>query len=250
MNDTVVLMAVAVVGCAVAGYLTPLWVRLIPEPEPKPEEELTEAERTRIAEEGPKETYAAIAALPWLPVTAMVLSGLSGGVVAAALGHTWLLAGLLPLVPVCVALAVVDARTRLLPAVVVRFSHSILLAFAVAYAGLTGEWADLTRGLILMTIAFVFYFTLWFIHSAGMGYGDVRLSALLGLALGLVGVPQWMVGMYASFFLFGVPGLVLAIVRWDRSLLKKAFPFGPAMIVGALVGIGLGQPIVEHLVAG
>lgn len=249
MNDSVVLIASAVVGCAVAGYLTPLGVRLIPEPAPKPEEELTDADRARIAEEGPKETYAAIAALPWLPVTAMVLSGISGGVVAAALGHTWLLAGSLPLVPVCVVLAVVDARTRLLPTLVVVPATLAMLVFVVGYAATVGDWVDLWRALILMVVARSIFWVLWFLRSAGMGFGDVRLSALLGLTLGVVGVPHWFIGMFSSFFLFSIPGVVLALVKRDRSILKRAYPFGPAMIAGALLGLAVGDLWLDSLVS-
>ena len=51
------------------------------------------------------------------------------------------------------------------------------------------------------------YWLLWFLHSAGMGFGDVRLAALLGFSLGHVGWPELGVGMYAGFLVFGVlPG--------------------------------------------
>ena len=44
-------------------------------------------------------------------------------------------------------------------------------------------------------------------------------------------------GLYSGFLLFGVPGLLLALARWDRGLLKKAYPFGPFLLLGALLGI-------------
>ena len=69
-----------------------------------------------------------------------------------------------------------------------------------------------------------------------MGFGDVRLAALLGLALGHVGWAELLVGVYSGFLVFGLPGLLLALVRWDRALLRTAFPFGPFMLVGALLG--------------
>jgi leader peptidase (prepilin peptidase)/N-methyltransferase len=43
---------------------------------------------------------------------------------------------------------------------------------------------------------------------------------------------------------------VLAIARRDRGVLRTAFPFGPFMLVGALIGIVLGEPVVASLVAG
>jgi leader peptidase (prepilin peptidase)/N-methyltransferase len=81
-----------------------------------------------------------------------------------------------------------------------------------------------------------------------MGFGDVRLAALLGFALGHVGWAEFGVGMYSGFLIFGVPGLVLALVKWDRKLLKTAYPFGPFMILGALLGLLVGPPIGDYLV--
>jgi leader peptidase (prepilin peptidase)/N-methyltransferase len=38
------------------------------------------------------------------------------------------------------------------------------------------------------------------------------------------------------------------VARRDRSLLRTAFPFGPAMLAGALVGLVAGPAIWGHLV--
>ena len=40
---------------------------------------------------------------------------------------------------------------------------------------------------------------------------------------------------------------MLAIVRRDRALLKSAFPFGPFMLVGALIGVLVGSAIWSSL---
>jgi leader peptidase (prepilin peptidase)/N-methyltransferase len=70
-----------------------------------------------------------------------------------------------------------------------------------------------------------------------MGYGDVRLSGVLGIALGYVGWSELLTGVYAGFLLGGVGGLLLSLLRLvDR----KAYPFGPFMLVGAVVGVVAG----------
>ena len=94
-----------------------------------------------------------------------------------------------------------------------------------------------------------FYWVLWFVHSAGMGFGDVRLAALLGLVLGRAGWAELVVGTYAPFLLFAVPGLLLALVRRDRSLLRAAYPFGPFMVLGALVGLVAGPGLADLMTA-
>lgn len=234
----------AAVLCAVGGFLAPVLVARIPEPPVKAEADLSDAERA----EGPKETYRSIAALPWFALTSLAVSGVAGGLVGYVEGASWLLVGLVPLVPLGVALAVVDLRTRLLPARVVVPATVVMLVLGALGAATIGDWSDLLRGVIGLAIGRSFYWVLWFVRSAGMGFGDVRLAALLGFTLAYVGWPEFLVGMYAGFLIFGLPGALLALVKRDAALLKVAFPFGPFMIAGALIGLCLGDPVVDYLV--
>ena len=233
------LVAGAAVGalCGAGGLLVPLLVARTPEPEPVDGDE-------------PKTPYAEVAARPRLKAWAVLLSLVSGGVVGLSVGWDWSLLVVAPLVPVCVALSVIDWHTHLLP------SRIVLPALGAAVA-LTGVvWlidrdADaLVRSLLGMVAVRSLFWLLWFIRASGMGFGDVRLSALLGLVLGHLGWGELVVGVYSGFLVFGVPGLVVAVVRRDRQLLRTPFPFGPFMLLGALAGIGLGPAVWERLVTG
>ena len=85
---------------------------------------------------------------------------------------------------------------------------------------------------------------LWFIYPRGLGFGDVRLSAVLGLALGYLGWSEWVVGIYGGFLLGAVVGgLMSALKIVDR----KGYPFGPFMLVGALLGVLVGQPLIDAI---
>ncbi len=233
-----------VAGCAVAaglaGLLVPWLVRRLPEPE---QDESVEGEAA-------KPLYVDLAGRPGLAWRSGVASAGAAAVVAASVGDDWWLVVLVPLVPVCVALAFIDWHTRLLPAVVVLPATAYAVLAGLAGWPVTGDPADLVRAALGLLIARSVYWLLWFLHSAGMGFGDVRLAALLGFALGHVGWPEFGVGMYAGFLVFGVPGLLLAVVKWDRSLLKTAFPFGPFMIAGALLGLVVGPVVTDYLVGG
>jgi leader peptidase (prepilin peptidase)/N-methyltransferase len=228
--------AVATLVCAVLGALVPALVERLPEP--------TES---RHDDDGPKVPYAVVAAKPGLALQTTVVSGVAGGLVGYAVGWDRVLIGLLPLVPVCVALALVDLRTRLLPRSVVLPATGLLIVLAGADALVTGDHEDLVRAAIGLAVARSFYWVLWFAHSAGMGFGDVRLAALLGFPLAFLGWQEFALGMYSGFLVFALPGLLLAIVRWDRSLLRAPYPFGPAMIVGALLGVVLGPTLLAGL---
>ena len=246
----------AVLGGAVGlvtGAVVPWVIRRLPEPDPVPEpvegEELTPAQRV-VLEEGPKEPYAELGARPRLPLVTAPVSALAGGLVGWAVGLGWVLLLVLPLAPVGTLLGVVDLRTRLLPRVVVVPATLVALAYGLASWPVSGDADPLVRGLVGMAAAFAVFFVLWFVHSAGMGYGDVRLAAWLGFVLAYLGWPEYAVGLYAGFLVLGLPGLLLAIVRWDRQLLRKAYPFGPFLLIGAVLGIVLGEPLLGGLALG
>jgi len=237
----------------VTGLLVPWAIRRLPEPAPTPgpEEgaELTPAQKV-LLEEGPKELYVDLGGRPRLALITALVSGVAGALIGWAIGYDRLLVLLLPLAPIGTLLAVVDFRTRLLPRIVVIPATLAAIAYGLVVWPLTGDPDALVRGLIGMVAARVVFWVLWFIKSAGMGFGDVRLSALLGFVLGYVGWPEYAVGLYSGFLLFGVPGLLLALARWDRSLLKKAYPFGPFLLLGALLGILIGDPLLGDLAFG
>jgi leader peptidase (prepilin peptidase)/N-methyltransferase len=235
------------------GWLCPLLIARIPEPEPEPdlEPEPGTGEAPSIAvdvaPEPPKELYADIAALPGLAWKSAAGSALVGAVLGASVGWQWSLLFLLPLAPVGVALGLVDWRTRLLPTRVVLPTHGVVLALAGVAALLDHDGGAYVRALVAMVVLRSVFWVLWWIHSAGMGFGDVRLTALLGFALGYLGWSEALVGIYAAFLLFVVPGVVVAVVRRDRRFLKTAIPFGPFLLVGALVGVALGPAVMRSL---
>ncbi|WP_183096286.1 prepilin peptidase, partial [Nocardioides stalactiti] len=151
------------------------------------------------------------------------------------------------LVPFGTLLGIVDHRTRLLPSVVVLPATGVALAWGGLRWASTGSSDDLVRGLIGLVLVRTVFWLLWFVRQAGMGFGDVRLSALLGCVLGYAGGVPLLFGFYSAFLLFAVPGLVVALVKRDRSVLKRAYPFGPFLLVGAWLGIVAGEPVVAAL---
>jgi len=87
----------------------------------------------------------------------------------------------------------------------------------------------------------------WLVYMVGrlfgggaFGYGDVRLSGVVGLALGALGAAETLTGAYGGFVLGAVGGLLFSRLGWvDR----KGFAFGPYMVVGAIVGAAWGPSI-------
>ena len=91
------------------------------------------------------------------------------------------------------------------------------------------------------------YFALAVIRPGGMGFGDVKLSGVIGLYLGWVGVGSLIVGAFSAFLLGGVFSIVLVLSRGAGR--RTAIPFGPWMIVGAGVGVFFGETIANAYLA-
>jgi leader peptidase (prepilin peptidase)/N-methyltransferase len=96
-------------------------------------------------------------------------------------------------------------------------------------------------------VALAFFFLCFFIYPRGLGFGDVRLAGALGVALGWLGWGQWLVGLYAGFLLGGVIGGLLSVLKVVE---RKGFPFGPFMLLGAVVGLLWGADLWSGLVTG
>jgi leader peptidase (prepilin peptidase)/N-methyltransferase len=229
------------------GALVPGLVSRIPEPEPEqPAEEVGGAGAARDGDqltepEGPKERYDAIAALPGLRRKTALVSGAVAALVGARVGWDPALLVLMYLVPVGVALGLVDWRTRLLPTKVIAPSYYVVVVLTILAALVGGGgWDSLIRAGWGWLVAGGTFFVLWFIYPRGMGYGDVRLSGLLGIALGYLGWAELLTGVYAGFLIGGVGGLLLSLLR---VVDRKAYPFGPFMLVGALVGVLVGPGV-------
>lgn len=248
MNETLLAALLGLLVAGLGGLLVPALIASVPEPRQAAEPEGEEPEEDAPgAVEPPKTLYADIAARPGLRWRSAVVSAVSGGLVGAATGLDWSLLWLLPLTPLAVALSVIDWHTKLLPRRIV-LPATLAAILLVVVVGLATDQRDaLVRALVAMLVARSFFWVLWFVRSAGMGFGDVRLAALVGLVLGWLGWGAVAIGLWFSFLSFAVPALVVVLARRDRTLLKRSFPFGPFMVFGTLVGLVWGTPLAERM---
>ncbi len=155
------------------------------------------------------------------------------------------------LAAVGVALALVDLDVKRLPNALTLPSYvaGVVLLGVAAYAG--DDTGALVRALLGMAALFTVYFALAFAYPAGMGFGDVKLAGVLGLYLGWLGWSSWTVGLLAGFFFGGAVGVALLLA--GRAGRKSAIPFGPFMLLGALLSVLVGGPLAAgylHLTVG
>jgi len=155
---------------------------------------------------------------------------------AAGIAH---LVALLYLVAVSVALVLIDIEHHRLLDRIVLPSIVVALVLLGVSAGLSGDWDAWLRAFLGAAVLFTAYFMMLAVYPRGMGFGDVKLAAVLGAYLGWAGWGALVVGGFAAFLLGGVYSIGLLVARKARR--SSGIPFGPWMIVGAWLGITVGQ---------
>jgi leader peptidase (prepilin peptidase)/N-methyltransferase len=150
----------------------------------------------------------------------------------------------LVLTSVSIALALIDLDTRRLPNAIVLPALLAGIVLLGAAALLRGDLAALAGAAIGGAALFALYLLLALVSAGrGMGMGDVKLAAVLGLYLGFLGWGNLLVGAFAAFLFGGLFGLALMLAR--RAGRKTAIPFGPWMILGAWVGVFAGAQLTD-----
>jgi leader peptidase (prepilin peptidase)/N-methyltransferase len=142
-----------------------------------------------------------------------------------------------------VALALIDLDTKRLPNVLVLPSYPVGIGLLAIAAGVNGTWDDFVRALLGMVALYGFYFVLVLAVPKGMGFGDVKLAGVLGLYLGWLGWGEVIAGGFLGFLVGGVVGIGLMLVR--RAGRKSQIPFGPFMLLGALLAVFWGHALAN-----
>ncbi|MFZ0140564.1 MAG: A24 family peptidase [Aeromicrobium sp.] len=221
-------IAIAAVAAAVIGAAGPFVIARLPEPPDPDDDKVAYAELARARQLS-----------LWFAGSAAVMAGVAAWRVPPELAPVWVLfAG------VGTWLAYVDWRTRLLPFLFVAPMYLATLALVALGALLLDDRGVLVAAVIGNVVVFAVF---WIVYQIGrmfgggaFGYGDVRLSGVVGLALGALGSAETLTGTYGGFVLGAVGGLVFSRLGWvDR----KGFAFGPYMVVGAIVGAAWGPSI-------
>jgi leader peptidase (prepilin peptidase) / N-methyltransferase len=170
---------------------------------------------------------------PALAVEAV--AGLALAVTAARAASAWQLAGLGWLVLCGVALAFIDAAVRRLPDPLTGAAFAGTLGFLTVAALTGGHPGQLARAGIAAVVLCGFYLVLFIVRPSGMGLGDVKLAAGVGVALGWLGWQAVVAGTFVAFVLAAVYGCVLLLLR--RASRTSQLPLGPFIMIGTLAAI-------------
>jgi leader peptidase (prepilin peptidase)/N-methyltransferase len=169
----------------------------------------------------------------------------TGGVfvgIAFRFDDPWVAVLIAPFAAMLVAISVIDIRTKKIPNRIV-YPALLLSAAYLVVARVAGADVDLVRSAAGFFVLGGGFFLVAFVVPKGMGMGDVKLAALIGLVLGSQGLALVGVAAGAGILLGGV-GAVAALVGGASR--KQAIPFGPFLAGGALVAVFLGSEIASR----
>jgi leader peptidase (prepilin peptidase) / N-methyltransferase len=169
------------------------------------------------------------------PLTELALGALYAATVAVLWDDPVEVALGLVFVTMLVAITLTDLDRRVIP-------NAVLLVAAVAGVAIVavGDPSSLPERAIACAAAGGGLFLVVLAYPRGMGLGDVKLAAVMGLFLGRNVAPAILVALLAG----SVVGLFL-IARHGAAARKRAIPFGPFLALGGVVGLLAGDHLVD-----
>jgi leader peptidase (prepilin peptidase)/N-methyltransferase len=123
------------------------------------------------------------------------------------------------------------------PAMVIALLLSVFFTIFLPQVGIVPSiaWAAVGGG-----IGFVVFLLIAIVSRGGMGFGDVKLAALIGLATGF---PLVIVALIMGMILGGLVAVILLGFKIKKR--KEAMPFGPFLAVAAIVTLLWGSDILN-----
>jgi leader peptidase (prepilin peptidase)/N-methyltransferase len=141
----------------------------------------------------------------------------------------------------------IDLEQELILNIVVFPAMILAFAFSFFWGGFEEFWPKVGPGFLLSAllggaVGFVLMLLPYLLtRGRGMGYGDVKLAAFIGL---MSGFPLVVVALLVGIVVGGLVAVFLLVSRAVKSR-KAAIPYGPFLAVGAMVALIWGDKIFQ-----
>lgn len=131
--------------------------------------------------------------------------------------------------------AFIDLRYQIIPDKVIlpAMAYGLLINILV-------HREDLPNHLMGFALGGGIIFLIVVLSRGGMGGGDIKLFAAVGLFLG---VRLTVLAMLLSFIMGSIAGLILIMLNIRK--MKDAIPFGPFIALGSIVSLFMGERIIS-----
>jgi leader peptidase (prepilin peptidase)/N-methyltransferase len=163
--------------------------------------------------------------------------------VGVRFGASWELPAYLLLFAALLAISVIDLEHYIVPNRIVYPTLFVSIPLLVGAALLEHEPRRIRDAAIGSVAAWLALLIVHLIQPRGMGFGDVRLAAVLGLYLGWLDLQLVLLGMLIGFLLGAVVGLLLVATRIRGR--RDALPFAPFLAAGAALAILFSRQLLD-----
>ena len=150
-----------------------------------------------------------------------------------------------PFLGLLLALALIDVEHRIIPNAIL-YPTLLLFAVTLVVGAVLGRHVDLAGEALGFLIFGGGLLVVALISPRGMGMGDVKLAALIGLVLGSQGLRYVAVAAGVAVLAGGL-GAVAALLA-GRSR-KSAIPFGPYLAAGGMTAAFWGASLARTYVS-
>ncbi len=122
----------------------------------------------------------------------------------------------------------------------------IIAPFFIKAGGLHSHIWDhgIVNALIGGAVGFVFLLVPAIVSRGGMGFGDVKMAALIGFATGF---PEVLVAVLGGIVLGGLVAIFLLVTGLKKR--KEAIPFGPFLSLATIITLIWGSQIMDWYLA-
>ncbi|WP_449240723.1 prepilin peptidase [Desulfoscipio gibsoniae] len=150
-------------------------------------------------------------------------------------GWQWQTVSMWVFFAVLITVSLIDYRYKIIPDEIII--AGCVLGLPLVFLSGSGKLAG---GLISFFAAGLLFLSIALLSKGGMGGGDIKLSALIGLYLGW---PNIIVALFISFLFGGIAGI--ALIALGRKGRKDAVPFGPYLAIGGVVAAFYADRIIS-----
>jgi leader peptidase (prepilin peptidase)/N-methyltransferase len=158
------------------------------------------------------------------------------------LGFNWDLPAFLIFIASLLALSAIDVELLILPKVIIFPSLIAIGVLLIVAAGVTNQWHRLLIAVLCSVGWFVVFFVINFASPRALGFGDVRLAPVLGLALGWLGIRYVILGFFAANLVGALIGLgLIAAKKMSR---EQPIPYGVFLAIGAGIALYAGPELL------
>ena len=164
-----------------------------------------------------------------------LLTGILFGTAPLVFGWSGELLVALSLISILMIIVVSDINYMIIPDKILIWFAGIFLLERIFWP--LSPWWD---SLIGAVTGFLLLFVIMFVSKGGMGFGDVKLYAVLGFVLGIKLV-------LLSFFLSTLYGAIIGGLAMLFKIVKKRqpIPFGPFIAAGTLTAYYWGPDLID-----